>query len=342
MQQPPTSSPMRLVPAFQTAKVKPVQPQRVLSYNDEYFVLDYKMSRILIYDRDMNFKRSIGSVGAGPGEFFHPDDFAIGGNLIYVYDAGNDRIQVLDASGRFINQFRVPYIRGIAVNSKGEVFLGQPEKGKLVSVYSRDGKLLRSFGELKSFSLVYGQKYKDKDSKYHTAINRVAITMDSRDNVYVTFVVAPIVQKYTPEGNLVFETRLQGPSVDLLTHFVTTEAMAKKIVVQYMGPGMANLAAWESGVDSRSGNVFVLLPDNSLYVLNSQGKQVTIFTPRLTNEAGRYSYSQAPDYSNAVLNRIYDGKALILGRLTILNGMAFLVTLFEPYGIYQMRLPERP
>lgn len=342
VQQRPASPPMRLIPVFQTTKVKPVEPRRVLQYKGEYFVLDYKTSRILVYDQEMNYKRSIGSVGAGPGELFHPNDFVISGGLIYVHDEGNDRIQVLEINGRFISQFRVSYIRGLAVNSKGEILLGQPEKGELVFVYSRDGKPLRSFGQLKSFSGVYGEKYKDKEAKYHVAINRVAITTDSRDNVYVTFVVAPIVQKYTPEGKLVFETRLQGPSVDLLTHFVVTEAMAKKIVVQYMGPGMANLTTWESAVDPRNGNLFVLLPDNSLYVLNTQGKQVAVFTPRPANGSGRYSYSQTADYSNAVVEQIYDGKALILGRVTILSdGMAFLITLFEPYGIYRLRLPER-
>ena len=341
MQQRVTAPTMRLVPTFQEAEVKPVEPRRVLRHNGEYFILDYKTSRILIYDQAMKFKRSIGSVGAGPGEFFHPDDCVIRDELIYVHDEGNHRIQVVDLNGKFINQFRIPYIRGFTVNSKGEILVGQPENGKLVSVYSRDGKLLRSFGKLKSFSGVYGEPHKDKDAKYRTAINRVALTTDARDFVYVTFVVAPIIQKYTPEGELVFETRLRGPSIDLLTHYVVTEAMAKKIVVQFMGTDMANLTTWESSIDPRNGNIFALLPDNTLHVLNSEGEQVAVFTPRLVEKAKGYVYRQAATYSDAVMDRIYRGKALLFGRITIINdGTAFMVTLFPPYGIYQMELPK--
>jgi|GEM_PF-1939101 len=341
MQRRMTSPTMRLVSTFQEGEVKPIEPRRVLRHNGEYFILDYKTSRILIYDQAMKFKRSIGSVGAGPGEFFHPEDFVIKRGLIYIYDQGNHRIQVVDLNGEFISQFRLPYIRGLAVNSKGEIFVGQPEKGKLVSVYSKDGKLLRSFGELKSFSGVYGEQHKDKDAKYRTAINRVTLTIDSQDFIYVTFVVAPIIQKYTPEGELVFETRLRGPSIDLLTHYVVTEAMAKKIVVQFMGADMANLTTWESSIDPRNGNIFALLPDNALYVLNSEGKQVAVFTPRPAEKARGYVYSPGANYSNAMMDRIYKGKALMLGRITILSdGMAFMITLFPPYGIYQMELPK--
>lgn len=341
MQQRVTSPTMRLVPTFQEAEVKPVEPRRVLRHNGEYFILDYKTSRILVYDRAMKFKRSIGSVGAGPGEFFHPDDCIIRDELIYVHDEGNHRIQVVDLNGKFINQFRIPYIRGFTVNSKGEILVGQPENGKLVSVYSRDGRLLRSFGELKSFSGVYGEPHKDKDAKYRTAINRVALTTDPQDFIYVTFVVAPIIQKYTPEGELVFETRLRGPSIDLLTHYVVTEAMAKKIVVQFMGTDMANLTTWESSIDPRNGNIFALLPDNTLHVLNSEGEQVAVFTPHLVKKAKGYVYRQAATYSDAVMDRIYKGRALMFGRITIRSdGMAFMVTLFPPYGIYQMELPK--
>lgn len=342
VQQRETSPPMRLVPVFQEAEVKPVEPRRVLQHDGEYFILDYKTSRILVYDRAMKFARSIGSVGAGPGEFFHPDDFVIRNGLIYVYDEGNHRIQVLDLGGKFISQFRLPYTRGLAVNSKGEILVGQPEEGRLVSAYSKDGKLLRSFGELKSFSGVYGEQHKDKDTKYQTAINRVALTVDSQDFVYVTFVVAPIIQKYTPEGKLVFETRLRGPSIDLLTHYVVTEAMAKKIVVQFMGTDMANLTAWESSIDPRNGNIFALLPDNALYVMNGEGEQVAIFTPRPVEKARGYVYVRRANYSNAMMDRIYRGRALMFGRITILSdGTTFMVALFPPYGIYRMELPEQ-
>ena len=54
----------------------------------------------------VNFIRSIGSHGKERGKFNQPFEvkFDTAGN-IYVADLGNNRVQVMDSSGQFIQEF---------------------------------------------------------------------------------------------------------------------------------------------------------------------------------------------------------------------------------------------
>lgn len=340
MQQRSTSSPMRLVPVFQQAQVKPVMPMQVAQYKDEYFVVDYKTSRILVYDRHMNFKRTIGSVGAGPGELFHPDDIVISLNgYIYVDDSGNNRIHVLTTDGRFVSQFACTSFRGFGVTSKGEVLLGQPERGKLISAFSRNGKPLRAFGELRKFSDIYGQQYVSKDDKYKRAINRVALFVDQGDNVYVTFLLAPILQKYDGSGRLLYESRLKGRSIDVLTEMLLTET-PNKVISQGMDGIEARLVTWWVTIDAAGGNILVLLPDNSIYVFNKDGKKQAELIPTLPENRGIYSYhisSTGP--SRQFINKLVDGDGWYFFRVAALGEKDVFLTSIIPPGVFRLRLP---
>ena len=51
------------------------------------------------------FVKAWGRPGSGPGEFNEPIGIAIGGERIFVSDSGNDRLQVFDREGGFIDTF---------------------------------------------------------------------------------------------------------------------------------------------------------------------------------------------------------------------------------------------
>jgi hypothetical protein len=186
----------------------------VASYKNLYVVSERARNSVLVIDEHSKVQKVIGGIGSGPGRLFRPGylDVASDG-AIYVQDGGNERIQSFDLDGRYLGGFATTQFMGFAAGAGGEVYLGQPEKGNLITVYSRDGKVLRSFGELKTLSGVYGPEYASQNELYRHAINRVRLTVEDDGSILVSFALAPILQKYTRQGELLFERRLEGPGL---------------------------------------------------------------------------------------------------------------------------------
>ena len=87
------------------------------------------VARIVKFDSEGNFLASIGHWGAGPGEFKTPHalDIDSRGRLV-VGARGNNRLQVLDLNGNFIEQFK-QYSRpsGIYIQDDDTIFVADSE-----------------------------------------------------------------------------------------------------------------------------------------------------------------------------------------------------------------------
>jgi len=64
------------------------------------YVADYDANHIKVFSSEGKFIQTIGRQGDGPGEFHGPDFVEIGGGRIYVWEAMNRRISILDSEGR--------------------------------------------------------------------------------------------------------------------------------------------------------------------------------------------------------------------------------------------------
>jgi len=156
----------------------------VAAYSGKYFVSDFEHNRVVVLDDHLNKERQIGLIGSGPGRLIHPSDISVSRDgTIYVVDSGNDRIQRFSTDGRYTGEFRTTLFEGFGVDSRDTVYLNQPEKGSLVTVYSDSGQQLRSFGKLKKFSDVYGRQFDSKNESYRVAMNRVRLFIDAEDNI---------------------------------------------------------------------------------------------------------------------------------------------------------------
>ena len=122
-------------------------------------------NRIVKFDKDAKYLKTIGQTGSGPAQFNRLHGLVIDaqGNL-YVADAGNNRIQVLDTEGNFKSEIKsvgVPQalcITGGATQflyasdsndpesmDKGEIYklsLG----GQVVGKFGKAGRIAREFG----------------------------------------------------------------------------------------------------------------------------------------------------------------------------------------------------
>ena len=109
------------------------------------YVCDRNNHRIQV---DLNFVRSIGSRGSGRGEFDKPFDvkFDTAGNM-YVADGGNERVQVMDSSRRFIREFgrgKLSQPSGLLIADK-YVYVSDLS-GHCIVVYETSGQYVTSFG----------------------------------------------------------------------------------------------------------------------------------------------------------------------------------------------------
>ena len=60
---------------------------------------------IYVFDQTVQLKNTIGSSGSGDGQFSNPSGISIKGDVLYVADAGNHRVQKLTSSGMFLHKF---------------------------------------------------------------------------------------------------------------------------------------------------------------------------------------------------------------------------------------------
>tara|TARA_R110001583_G_scaffold69544_2_gene197105 strand:+ start:26269 stop:27417 length:1149 start_codon:yes stop_codon:yes gene_type:complete len=99
--------------------------------------------------------RTIGTRGSGDLEFNLPKDITLDGNLLYVVDSGNFRIQVIDINteklvlkfgsiGRQAGQFSRP--KGIALDSDNNIYVSDAAFGNF-QIFNNKGELLLFIGE---------------------------------------------------------------------------------------------------------------------------------------------------------------------------------------------------
>ena len=71
------------------------QEDRLREAGEELLVSDVRNHRVCAHALDGTFLREFGSQGAGDGQFHNPYSIAVAGELAYVADYGNHRVQVL-------------------------------------------------------------------------------------------------------------------------------------------------------------------------------------------------------------------------------------------------------
>ncbi len=110
-----------------------------------YVTDGYGNNRIVRLDSQGSFINAWGSKGAGPGEFDTPHGIAVDGNgTVYVADRGNSRVQVFDAEGTFVAEWKSEEIGrpwGMDITADGNVLVA--DGGDLTNTaFDRNGALL--------------------------------------------------------------------------------------------------------------------------------------------------------------------------------------------------------
>ena len=115
--------------------------------NGDVFVSDgYGNNRVMKFTAAGRFIKSWGSKGTNVGEFDLPHAIAIDSkNRLLVGDRGNERIQLFDTEGKFLEQWPgfVPY--GIAINGGNQVFVADADANQVLRL-NESGKVQQHWG----------------------------------------------------------------------------------------------------------------------------------------------------------------------------------------------------
>ena len=117
------------------------------------FVSEYGGSnRVQKFDSDWQHVLTFGGIGDRPGEFQRPSGMAWHDGRLYIVDAFNDRIQVFDGRGRFLEILgtqdetsRLHYPYDIALGPRQDLWVVEYGAGR-ISRFNLEGDLLGRFG----------------------------------------------------------------------------------------------------------------------------------------------------------------------------------------------------
>ena len=103
-----------------------------------------------VFTEEGTFLYSFDHKGDPDGNFYKPSKILIQGELVYVTDEGNDRIQVFQQDGSFIRQFGNGIVKsptGIAATSDGHIVVASHSTHKL-SIFTKSGRCVHEVTDI--------------------------------------------------------------------------------------------------------------------------------------------------------------------------------------------------
>jgi hypothetical protein len=245
----------------------------------EYLVFDRRAHSVYRVPPNGPAKQII-QIGVEPGRILLPlaFDSAPDGTFV-IADApqGTERVQMFfylgGATGGFMLPTRtVPQVAlgDLVLSGVGSldytgktVLVSHPSSGALVSEYALDGKVLRTFGELRGTG-------HEHDRELHLALNAgMAIALADGSGFYFVFLSGvPAFRKYDAAGKMLFERHIEGIELDKHVQSLPSQWPRRKTSVgEYpIVPPSIRTAA----VDA-AGNLWLSLVTPQTYVYDAGG-----------------------------------------------------------------------
>eukprot|EP00731_Ephydatia_muelleri_P008008 Em0004g346a len=144
---------------------------------------------IYVFDQTGQLKNTIGSRGSGDGQFNSPYGVSIKGDVLYVADAGNHRVQKLTSSGKFLHTFghygqlNRPY--SVIMVSNNKLIVSDSHYHRIKIFNENGGRLLTIDGN---------------GSGNHSFAYPWGLALDSQGNIHVAAHGSGTIKVFTQEG----------------------------------------------------------------------------------------------------------------------------------------------
>lgn len=238
----------------------PVRPLSIeMLPQNEVAVLDDKLQEVLVFNGEGTFQRRFGGEGKGPGEFQSPQYLNKSQNYLNVIDAELHRIIQFSYSGDFVQSYSIkenPYTSTPKVKKEKTYYSSTGgKKGSLVKLTDLEDGTEKYFGEALGEQHIAGTIEKSRQTLASGEIpplfiNQVSISFDG-EYLYVFLDAHSRLQKYSPEGELLWDTSIELPVNDKIFSALVERA-------KNTSPGVIPTLKYISNMKVVNGETFLL------------------------------------------------------------------------------------
>ena len=148
---------------------------------------------IYVFDQTGQRKNTIGSSGSGDGQFSYPNGITIKGDVLYVADSGNCRVQKLTSSGMFLHKFgqyglgqgQFNWPRAVIIDSNNKLIVSDCNNHRIQIFNENGGWLLTVDG---------------KGSGNHRFQSPWGLALDPQGNIHVAACGSNTIKVFSKEG----------------------------------------------------------------------------------------------------------------------------------------------
>jgi hypothetical protein len=258
----------------------PIALQRAPS--GTYYVFDRRAHAVFSVPPSGRTPVKIVDIGNEGGRLLEPRAFDLATNGTFaVADAprGQERLQVFDASGKWIAGFFLPgraqtrvSVSGLALGGVSTlaylgngIALNQPETGSLITEYGLSGTPVRSIGLLRPTG-------HENDRQLHFAMNTGIPVPHPAGGYYFVFVAGtPTFRRYDAKGGLMYERVIQGRELDPILEQMPRKWPRRTVDGTELPLVVPNVRT--AAVDHK-GNLWVTFLTPFTYVFDPDGEKV--------------------------------------------------------------------
>jgi hypothetical protein len=173
------------------------------------YILDSGNQRIQKFSPAGKYLATIGRKGQGPGEFVSPSSLAIDSKgYLYVLDPNQGRLQILAPEGK---DFKIIHtiehdLQNVRVLRSG-LFVARSSfrRGAFYEKRKSLPKLLKLIDSQMNVLKEFGDMFDYRENVTNEVGNSAFFDVDKNDNIYLSFYNQNRIEKYSPDGRLIWK-----------------------------------------------------------------------------------------------------------------------------------------